>query len=75
MAKSNIRIDAEVTVTYPLDHEFVVQFSSDTDPTRERMIGRTEHLESGRRIRFNSLEELGEFLKQVLTAPTVVSRK
>lgn len=64
-----------MTVMYPSDHAFVVQFSSDADPTREQMIGRAEHLESGRRIQFKSLEELGAFMKQVLTAPSVVDRK
>jgi hypothetical protein len=53
---------------YPPERAFLVQFSSDTDSARERMIGRAEHIDSGRRCRFDSWEELERFVKQVMTA-------
>lgn len=58
----------------PPDRAFVVQFSDDTDPDCERVSGRAEHLESGRRCRFNSLGELHEFMKHALrdAAPDAV---
>ncbi len=50
------------------DRVFAVEFSSDTDPTRERMLGRVEHIDSGRRCLFDSLEELVGFMEEVLVA-------
>jgi hypothetical protein len=50
------------------DRVFAVQFSSDADPTCERMLGRVEHVESGKRCHFNSLEELVGFMEEVLDA-------
>jgi hypothetical protein len=58
----------------PPNRAFVVQFSDDTDPDCERVSGRAEHLESGRRCRFNSFAELHEFMKEALrdAAPDAV---
>ena len=50
----------------PPDRAFVVQFSDDTNPDRERVRGRAEHLQSGRRCRFNSLGQLHEFMEETL---------
>ena len=48
------------------DRVFAVQFSIDT--SCERMLGRVEHIESGRRYHFSSSEELVGFMKEVLAA-------
>ncbi len=50
----------------PPDRAFVVQFSDDTNPDRERVRGRAEHLQSGRRCRFNSSAQLHEFMEEAL---------
>jgi hypothetical protein len=55
---------------YPPERAFLIQFSSDADPARGRLIGRAEHIQSGKKFRFNSPEELDQFMKQVLIAST-----
>ncbi len=47
---------------------FVVQFYPQTDPTTEHFVGRVEHVVSGRRCRFESVERLVAFVGQMLTA-------
>ncbi len=47
---------------------FVVQFYPATDPAAGRYEGRVEHVASGQVFRFDALEELLDFLKQVLLA-------
>jgi len=42
----------------PYARAFVVQFTSNTEVTLERAEGRVEHMQSGRRVRFASTEEL-----------------
>ena len=65
-ATSTSSLETPKRMTLPPDRAFVVQFSGDTDPDRERMRGRAEHLESGRRCRFNSLAQLLEFMNERL---------
>jgi hypothetical protein len=45
---------------------FVIQFSSDADPAHGRLVGRLEHVESGRSLRFTSAKEMNEFFARVL---------
>jgi len=42
----------------PYAKAFLVQFSAETDGRLERVAGRVEHLQSGRRSRFASMEDL-----------------
>jgi hypothetical protein len=42
----------------PYARAFVVQFTADSDVSLERVEGRVEHMQSGRRARFASTEEL-----------------
>ena len=44
--------------TLPYAKAFVVQFTADTDARLERVEGRIEHLQTGRRSRFASAEQL-----------------
>ena len=53
----------------PADQAFVVRFRADTDPTRERIDGRIEHVVSGRGIRCGSYGEMLAFMVRVLTEP------
>ncbi len=47
---------------------FMVQFSPETDPDAGRMrrTGRVEHIESGRSCRFASMQEVDDFMMEVL---------
>jgi len=47
-----------MTNRLPYARAFVVQFTSNTEVTLEKAEGRVEHLQSDRRVRFVSTEEL-----------------
>jgi hypothetical protein len=49
---------------FPSRRVFVVKLYSDAD--RAHLSGRIEHVESGQMVRFEALEELGEFMVQVI---------
>ena len=44
--------------TLPYAKAFVVQFTEETDSRLGHVTGRLEHLQTGRRLRFTSLEDL-----------------
>lgn len=46
----------------PYDRAFVVQFGSEADVGAGPVVGRAEHIASGRSARFGSLEELVAFM-------------
>ncbi len=46
---------------------FVIQFRPETDIAAGRLEGRVEHVASSQAMRFNSLEELLEFIERVLS--------
>ena len=46
---------------------FVIQFQPETDLEAGRCLGRVEHITSYKSVRFRSLEELLDFVAQVLT--------
>ena len=50
----------------PSDRAFVVWLNDEADPSIRHLCGRVEHVRSGRRGRFASLEELNEFVALVL---------
>jgi hypothetical protein len=50
----------------PKTRVFVIQFSAEADPGRDRFIGRLEHVESGRSERFVSSQAMKEFFARVL---------
>lgn len=52
--------------TLPAWKAFVVQFSHETGSLRGTCSGRVEHLRSGRRVPFNSPEQLLEVLERLL---------
>jgi hypothetical protein len=43
-----------------------VQFQEETDVEQRQLLGRVEHVMSGKNRRFQSLEELLEFVRQIL---------
>lgn len=49
--------DAAQSATLPYDKAFVVQFTAETGPSLEPVAGRVEHLRTGRRSRFASIDE------------------
>jgi hypothetical protein len=51
----------------PYAKAFVVQFSAETDPRLGIVTGRIEHLQTGRRSRFASVDELLAELMVMLT--------
>lgn len=55
--------------TSPLlpDRAFVVHFRTETAVQHEHYAGRVEHVVSGQAARFESLDELLGFIRQVLT--------
>ena len=48
------------------DRAFVVQFQEETDVEQRLLLGRVEHIMSGQSRRFQSQEELLEFIGQIL---------
>ena len=46
---------------------FVIKFGPDTNAAADRFYGRVEHVSSSQTIRFDSLEQLTEFMRRVLT--------
>jgi hypothetical protein len=46
----------------PVDRAFVVQIKAQADLAAGRLVGRVEHVVSGRAIRFRSLRQLVEFM-------------
>lgn len=50
----------------PTDNAFLVQLAGEVDSTLGRFAGRVEHLESGRRERFGTREELFSALARML---------
>ena len=65
-AKSPIPGPAHTPPALPYAKAFVVQFSTETDPRLRTAAGRIEHLQTGRRSRFASAEELLAGLKAML---------
>jgi hypothetical protein len=49
--------DAGQRAILPYDRAFVVQFTAETSARLERAAGRVEHLQTGRRSRFASIDE------------------
>jgi hypothetical protein len=45
---------------------FVIKFGSETDAAAGKFQGRIEHVGSGQTIRFDSLDQLTDFLRRVL---------
>ena len=55
--------------TLPYAKAFVVQFTAETDARLEHVTGRLEHLQTGRRARFTSMEDLlAGFVKMLADA-------
>ena len=50
----------------PYAKSFVVQFSAETDPRLGTTTGRVEHLQTGRRSRFASADELLAWIRAML---------
>jgi hypothetical protein len=57
-AESPIPDPAHAPPALPYAKAFVVQFSEETDPRLGTAAGRIEHLQTGRRSRFTSVDEL-----------------
>ena len=57
-AEGGGRRGADDKPTLPYAKAFVVQFGVETDARLEHVAGRVEHLQTGRRARFRSIEDL-----------------
>jgi hypothetical protein len=55
-----------VASVLPNRRVFVIQLTADADPAHGRLVGRVEHVPSGRTVRFASGEEMNEFFALVL---------
>lgn len=51
---------------YPVDNSFIVQIDARVSLCRGQIKGRVEHLPSGKQALFESLEQLGEFIRNKL---------
>jgi len=51
----------------PPDRAFLVRLYADADPVRGPLLGRVEHLTSGKRADFSSAEELEGFIDKILS--------
>jgi hypothetical protein len=58
----------------PSNRAFVVQLSVESDPDHDLYLGRVEHVGSGERLRFGSLQELLAFLARTVAALTSEAR-
>jgi hypothetical protein len=47
-----------VHASYPPTHAYVVKLHRDCDPRQGRIVGRLEHIASGRSVQFASAEDL-----------------
>ena len=56
----------------PIQRAFVVQLHAEANVEHGRMMGRVEHVQSGQAARFQTLDELLEFFRRMLQAPTVL---
>ena len=52
---------------YPARRAFVVQIHVEANVAQNDVWGRVEHIVSGRAAHFGTIEELGQFIVQVLT--------
>ena len=59
------RSPSEVDAPFPLDHAFVVQLRREV-VVSSAIIGRIEHIVSGRACRFESMAELVSFVERTL---------
>jgi hypothetical protein len=50
----------------PADRAFVVQLRGDTDPAAGEVVGRVEHVVSGRSIRFEDVMALVDFFRKAI---------
>jgi hypothetical protein len=55
---------------YPTQRAFVVQLHAETDVAQSEVRGRVEHIVSGQVTYFQTVEELVQFMVQVLTSTT-----
>ena len=66
--------DNRRTPAFSPDHAFVVQFYAETEVEAGQLVGRVEHVVSGRMTHFQSFETLLAFfahvLREVQAAPT-----
>ena len=53
-------------VSFPEDRSFILHLNAESDATFDQIIGRVEHVDSGRRARIRSREEFWDFILQVL---------
>jgi hypothetical protein len=58
--------DARVGSSRPSARTFVVQCNGDADLGRGRLSGRVEHVASGQRQRFDSVQEMLEFVARAV---------
>ena len=58
----------EAVAALPTDKAFVLQLTRDSGPGRAAFAGRLEHLASGRRARFETVEEFMAALDRLLGA-------
>ena len=56
-------------LTFPQRMAFVVWFSAESDAERSVIKGRVEHVSSGEKAGFGSLDELWAFVRSSLAAP------
>jgi hypothetical protein len=54
--------------TFPTQRAFVVQVHADAAVGQEHVWGRVEHIVSGQATYFQTVEELVQFIEQVLTS-------
>jgi hypothetical protein len=62
---------AHTPSTLPYARAFVVQFSAETDARRGTVTGRIEHLQTGRRSRFVSTDELLAWVMAMLAGSDI----
>ena len=70
-AESPIPGPAHTPPALPYAKAFVVQFSAETDPRLGTTTGRVEHLQTGRRSRFASADELVAWIMAMLAGADI----
>jgi hypothetical protein len=70
-----MKADLEQSPPYAPAQAFVVQFGRETAVDTEHLVGRVEHVVSGKVTRFQSLDELVAFMTEVLRTVAETTRR
>ena len=63
-----------MNTTLPANRAFLIWLTDEADPSDDRLCGRVEHVQSGRRHKFESHLELRDFVMSILEEETATQK-